>query len=324
MHLYRIVGVLRRPSSDLSARGGMGQGQPTRRRDKPGIAVTAATAASPVGSLQHRADQWFHHDQHPAVTNGTAPSPHRARARHAATASHPGRSQVGMTDGEGDEASFLSGIPGLTRSHGTCLHGSAHQSIAASRIVVAVPTAHACCRRIPSASSRLHPRVVRMVDGLLDLCHFPGIGLASSMPHHRQHGSPAARGVCSLPLQGSLPRTVLGISSILSCFSAIPRSLSVLHVLLLFLCRRHHTLRRIFSSTRNHGRLLHPQTKGTSSFGKRHNKSHTLCVRCGKSSYHIQKKVCASCGYPSARKRVCESWCCHALSDRHCPTATGP
>merc|ERR1712113_562457 len=44
-------------------------------------------------------------------------------------------------------------------------------------------------------------------------------------------------------------------------------------------------------------------TKGTSSFGKRHNKSHTLCVRCGRKSYHIQKKVCASCGYPSARTR---------------------
>merc|ERR1712198_448927 len=44
-------------------------------------------------------------------------------------------------------------------------------------------------------------------------------------------------------------------------------------------------------------------TKGTMSFGKRHNKSHTLCVRCGRSSYHIQKKTCASCGYPSARTR---------------------
>uniref|UniRef100_A0A0R3Q6X3 Ribosomal protein L37 n=1 Tax=Brugia timori TaxID=42155 RepID=A0A0R3Q6X3_9BILA len=41
-------------------------------------------------------------------------------------------------------------------------------------------------------------------------------------------------------------------------------------------------------------------TKGTSSFGKRHNKTHTLCRRCGRSSYHIQKHRCASCGYPSA------------------------
>ncbi|CAH1773449.1 unnamed protein product [Owenia fusiformis] len=44
-------------------------------------------------------------------------------------------------------------------------------------------------------------------------------------------------------------------------------------------------------------------TKGTSSFGKRHNKSHTLCRRCGTSSYHIQKKTCAQCGYPAARRR---------------------
>merc|ERR1712080_632102 len=44
-------------------------------------------------------------------------------------------------------------------------------------------------------------------------------------------------------------------------------------------------------------------TKGTSSFGKRHNKSHTVCRRCGKRSYHIQKKTCACCGYPSARIR---------------------
>merc|ERR1712168_516748 len=44
-------------------------------------------------------------------------------------------------------------------------------------------------------------------------------------------------------------------------------------------------------------------TKGTQAFGKKHNKSHTLCVRCGRSSYHIQKKTCASCGYPSARNR---------------------
>ncbi|UXI17901.1 hypothetical protein NH340_JMT03844 [Sarcoptes scabiei] len=44
-------------------------------------------------------------------------------------------------------------------------------------------------------------------------------------------------------------------------------------------------------------------TKGTSSFGKRHNKTHTLCRRCGRSSYHIQKKRCASCGYPNAKIR---------------------
>ncbi|KAI9701707.1 MAG: 60S ribosomal protein L37A [Bogoriella megaspora] len=44
-------------------------------------------------------------------------------------------------------------------------------------------------------------------------------------------------------------------------------------------------------------------TKGTSSFGKRHNKSHTLCRRCGRRSLHIQKHACASCGYPRAKTR---------------------
>uniref|UniRef100_A0A060T3F3 Ribosomal protein L37 n=1 Tax=Blastobotrys adeninivorans TaxID=409370 RepID=A0A060T3F3_BLAAD len=44
-------------------------------------------------------------------------------------------------------------------------------------------------------------------------------------------------------------------------------------------------------------------TKGTTSFGKRHNKSHTLCKRCGRRSFHCQKKTCASCGYPAAKTR---------------------
>jgi large subunit ribosomal protein L37e len=45
------------------------------------------------------------------------------------------------------------------------------------------------------------------------------------------------------------------------------------------------------------------QTKGTSSFGKRHTKSHTTCRRCGKVSYHIQKSTCSSCAYPAPKKR---------------------
>ncbi|KAJ0412157.1 hypothetical protein ATCC90586_005770 [Pythium insidiosum] len=49
--------------------------------------------------------------------------------------------------------------------------------------------------------------------------------------------------------------------------------------------------------------LADQRTKGTQSFGKRHNKTHTLCRRCGKSSYHIQKSQCASCGYPAAKMR---------------------
>uniref|UniRef100_A0A7R9Z9A9 Ribosomal protein L37 n=1 Tax=Pseudictyota dubia TaxID=2749911 RepID=A0A7R9Z9A9_9STRA len=44
-------------------------------------------------------------------------------------------------------------------------------------------------------------------------------------------------------------------------------------------------------------------TKGTTSFGKRHNKTHVMCRRCGKSSYHVQKSTCASCGFPAAQMR---------------------
>jgi len=33
-------------------------------------------------------------------------------------------------------------------------------------------------------------------------------------------------------------------------------------------------------------------TKGTSSFGKHLNKTHTICVRCGNRAFHNQKKVC--------------------------------
>uniref|UniRef100_A0A2I3MAG5 60S ribosomal protein L37 n=1 Tax=Papio anubis TaxID=9555 RepID=A0A2I3MAG5_PAPAN len=44
-------------------------------------------------------------------------------------------------------------------------------------------------------------------------------------------------------------------------------------------------------------------TKGTSSFGKRRNKTHTLRRRCGSKAYHLQKSTCGKCGYPAKRKR---------------------
>jgi len=40
--------------------------------------------------------------------------------------------------------------------------------------------------------------------------------------------------------------------------------------------------------------------------GKRHNKTHTLCRRCGRVAFHIQKSKCGACGYPAARLRNCE------------------
>uniref|UniRef100_L2FLT3 60s ribosomal protein l37 n=1 Tax=Colletotrichum fructicola (strain Nara gc5) TaxID=1213859 RepID=L2FLT3_COLFN len=48
---------------------------------------------------------------------------------------------------------------------------------------------------------------------------------------------------------------------------------------------------------------LEERAKGTSSFGKRHNKTHVLCRRCGRRSLHVQKHTCSSCGYPSAKTR---------------------
>ena len=45
------------------------------------------------------------------------------------------------------------------------------------------------------------------------------------------------------------------------------------------------------------------QTKGTTSFGERHTKAHTLCKRCGNRAYHKQKKTCAQCGFPAAKLR---------------------
>mmetsp|Transcript_10206 Transcript_10206/g.13927 ORF Transcript_10206/g.13927 Transcript_10206/m.13927 type:complete len:98 (+) Transcript_10206:120-413(+) len=60
--------------------------------------------------------------------------------------------------------------------------------------------------------------------------------------------------------------------------------------------------------------------KGTGSFGKRRNKTHTLCRRCGRRSLHIQKKTCSSCGYPSARIRK-YNWSVKAIGRK--TTGTG-
>ncbi|HSU73258.1 MAG TPA: 50S ribosomal protein L37e [Candidatus Binatia bacterium] len=45
--------------------------------------------------------------------------------------------------------------------------------------------------------------------------------------------------------------------------------------------------------------------KGTYSMGKRsRGKSHIICRRCGRHSYHASKRVCSSCGFgKSARMR---------------------
>ena len=60
--------------------------------------------------------------------------------------------------------------------------------------------------------------------------------------------------------------------------------------------------------------------EGTPSLGKRHNKSHTLCNRCGRRSFHVQKKTCSSCGYPAAKMRS-HNWALKAKRRR--TTGTG-
>ena len=44
-------------------------------------------------------------------------------------------------------------------------------------------------------------------------------------------------------------------------------------------------------------------TKGTTSQGPRHVKTHTFCRRCGRRTYHRQNKICASCGFPRKKMR---------------------
>ncbi|KAF3960286.1 hypothetical protein CMV_014990 [Castanea mollissima] len=61
------------------------------------------------------------------------------------------------------------------------------------------------------------------------------------------------------------------------------------------------------------------QGKGTKSFGKRRNKTHTLCVRCG-CHFHLQKSCCSACAYPAARKRT-YNWSVKAI--RRKTTGTG-
>uniref|UniRef100_A0A8C6C6A5 Ribosomal protein L37 n=1 Tax=Monodon monoceros TaxID=40151 RepID=A0A8C6C6A5_MONMO len=43
--------------------------------------------------------------------------------------------------------------------------------------------------------------------------------------------------------------------------------------------------------------------KGTSSCGKRQNKTHALCHRCGSTAYRLQKSTYGKRDYPAKRKR---------------------
>ena len=50
---------------------------------------------------------------------------------------------------------------------------------------------------------------------------------------------------------------------------------------------------------------------GTPAMGKRHKKTHGICLRCGKRSFHYQKKTCAKCGYQDVACDRCwwHQWC---------------
>ncbi|XP_076929744.1 large ribosomal subunit protein eL37x-like [Bidens hawaiensis] len=65
---------------------------------------------------------------------------------------------------------------------------------------------------------------------------------------------------------------------------------------------------------------IRAEGKGTGSFGKRRNKTHTLCVRCGRRSFHLQKSRCSACAYPAARLRK-YNWSVKAI--RRKTTGTG-
>lgn len=49
-------------------------------------------------------------------------------------------------------------------------------------------------------------------------------------------------------------------------------------------------------------------SKGTPSMGKRNRKTHIICRRCGKHSYHVRKKNCASCGFGRSSKIRRYNW----------------
>lgn len=49
-------------------------------------------------------------------------------------------------------------------------------------------------------------------------------------------------------------------------------------------------------------------TKGTTSMGKKDKVTHIRCRRCGRHSYHRQKKRCAYCGYGNTTRMRSYNW----------------
>ncbi|MBI5253169.1 MAG: 50S ribosomal protein L37e [Euryarchaeota archaeon] len=49
-------------------------------------------------------------------------------------------------------------------------------------------------------------------------------------------------------------------------------------------------------------------SKGTASMGKRNKRLHIRCRRCGKNSFHVSKRYCASCGFGRTKKLRSYAW----------------
>ncbi|ABS54618.1 MULTISPECIES: 50S ribosomal protein L37e [Methanoregula] len=49
-------------------------------------------------------------------------------------------------------------------------------------------------------------------------------------------------------------------------------------------------------------------SKGTPSMGKMNKMTHIACRRCGRISFHAQKKVCSSCGFGRSTKMQSFKW----------------
>ena len=48
--------------------------------------------------------------------------------------------------------------------------------------------------------------------------------------------------------------------------------------------------------------------KGTAAYGKMNKKTHIICRRCGKHTYHVKKRVCAACRFGASSKMKTHTW----------------
>ena len=53
---------------------------------------------------------------------------------------------------------------------------------------------------------------------------------------------------------------------------------------------------------------LHMNLVLNDAMGKKNKKTHIRCRRCGRNTYHIHKKVCASCGFGKSKRIRRYSW----------------